>query len=214
MEELTNRTLSILLVAAIVISLGGTLISLNRIYQIQYAGGISGRATDTASMSLDLQALAEVNFTTDTINWGSGNVVAGKSQCRLDSYSSSIDSVNCSGFTPQPNGLVLENIGNKNVSLNISFEKTAEDFIGISTAQLKWNVSDLESGSCGDWKVTQGNWINVSNTSDVEVCGATNGGFKANDDSDTLKLDVMVVIPSDTPPGAKSNTVTARVAEI
>ena len=213
MEDISNRTIAVLIVAAIVISIGGTIISLNKI-----SGGlirITGKATtDTASVGLDLQSLAEVNFTTDTISWGTGNVVAGKSQCRLDSYSSSIDSVNCSGFTPQPNGLVLENIGNKNVSLNISFEKTAEDFIGISAAQLKWNVSDLESGSCGDWKVTQGNWINVSNTSDVEVCGATNGGFKANDDSDTLKLDVMVVIPSDTPPGAKSNTVTARVAEI
>jgi len=69
MDEISNKTLAILLIGAIVISLGGTLISLNRLARIRIPGitGFYG-AAEEAEVRLDIESNVQVNFTTDTIN--------------------------------------------------------------------------------------------------------------------------------------------------
>jgi hypothetical protein len=229
MDEISNKTLAILLIGAIVISLGGTLISLNRLAGIR--APITGFATtDTASVDLEISSLAEVNFTTDSISWGTGTVVSGKSTCTLDSYSAAIDEVNCSDFTPQSNGLVLENIGNKNLTLALHTGKTAMQFLGgtnpmkncIAVMQFlggtnpmyQFNVSNKEENSCdvSAWQITQGEWQDAQ-TTNLSICDATAGGFRAESGNDELNIDVRVAVPSDAV-GAKSDIITAEIAQI
>jgi len=213
MEEISNKTLAILLIAAIVISLGGTLISLNRLARIKVPmiTGFYG-AAEEAIVQLEITALVQVNFTTDTINWGSGTVATGTDFCVLNSYDASIGA-NCTDFTPQTAGLVLENIGNRNVTLNITMEKDAPTFITGSSPVCKWNVSNLEPSSCPGMALTPGAWQTCATTALI-VCNSTDGGFLAKDESDTLKFDVLVQIPSDALPGAKTNVMTATAAAI
>jgi len=216
MDEISNKTLAILLIGAIVISLGGTLISLNRLAGIRIPM-ITGLATDTAAVGLSIGGLAQVNWTTASINWVTGSVVAGKTTCRLDSYSNPIDTANCSGFTAQADGLVLENTGNKNVSLNISCGKNASGFIGDGSevnAVYQWNVSNLEANSCGTNSLELTSSWQTASTTHIAVCNSTDGGFRFEDNKDTLKFDVMVVIPSDTPSGGKSDSITATATEL
>lgn len=216
MDEISNKTLAILLIGAIVISLGGTLISLNRLAGIRIPM-ITGLAIDTAAVGLDISGLAQVNWTTSTIQWSTGSVVAGKATCTLNSYSDPIDTVNCSGFAAQNAGLVLENTGNKNVSLNISFGKNASTFIGdgsVVTAVYQWNVSNLEADSCGtDTLELDSSWQTASTTHTV-VCNSTDGGFRFVDNKDRLKFDVMVVIPSDAASGGKTDSITVTATEL
>ena len=211
MDEISNKTLAILLIAAIVISLGGTLISLNRLARIR--APITGFATtDTAGVNLTISSLAEVNFTIDEINWGTGTVVSGKTSCTLDSYSNPIDTVNCSSFTAQPDGLVLENIGNKNVTLNITTGKTAATFPGGTNPVYQFNVSDKDPNSCaGSWEIVQGAWQDAQVTN-LSICNETNG-FGSEAANDELYIDVRVVIPSDAS-GYKSDVITAEIAQI
>jgi len=213
MEEISNKTLAILLIAAIVISLGGTLISLNRLARIRIPI-ITGLYSEPyeAEIALTITALMQVNFTTDTINWGSGTVATGTGFCVLNSYDSSIGA-NCTDFTPQTAGLVLENIGNKNVTLNITMGKNAASFITGTSPVCKWNMSNLESGSCPGIALTPGAWQTCATTA-VVVCNSTGGGFLAADASDTLNFDVLVQIPSDAIAGTKENVMTASAAEI
>lgn len=216
MDEVSNKTLAILLIAAIVISLGGTLISLNRLAKIRIPI-ITGLAIDEATVALQIQAFAEVNWTTAAINWGTGTVASTKASCRLDSYSDPIDTANCTDFTAQSAGLVLENTGNKNVTLNISCGKNAATFIGNGAeinAAYQWNVSNLEPSSCPGMALTPSAWQTPTADAHVVVCNSTGGGFLSSDSADTLKFDVMVVIPSDSPPGSKSDTITAHAAQI
>ena len=212
MDEISNKTLAILLIGAIVISLGGTLISLNRLagIKIPMITGLYGEPHE-AIVQLDITSVVQVNFTTDTINWGSGTVVVGKDFCVLNSYDSSIGA-NCSTFTPQTAGLVLENIGNKNVTLNITMQKNAADFIHPTNAVCQWNVSNLETGSCPGMARTPSSWQTCSATPTV-VCNSTGNGFLADDGADTLKFDVRVQIPS-AATGGKENVMTASAALI
>ena len=211
MDEISNKTLAILLIGAIVISLGGTLISLNRLARIRIPGitGFYG-AAEEALVQLDIESSVEVNFTTDTINWGTGYVGAGYDFCVLNSYDGSIGA-NCTSFTSQTAGLILENIGNQNVTLNISMEKNAANFIGTG-AVCKWNVSESESGSAPGLEPTPGDWQTCATTGTV-VCNSTGDGFLKADASDTLHFDVLVEIPS-TAFGLKTNVMTASAAQI
>ncbi|MBA3064138.1 hypothetical protein FP803_01740 [Candidatus Woesearchaeota archaeon] len=213
MDEISNKTLAILLIAAIVISLGGTLISLNRLARIKVPmiTGFYG-LPEEAIVQLEITSLVQVNFTTDTIDWVSGYVTGGYGFCVLNSYDSSIGA-NCTGFTPVTTGLVLENVGNKNVTLNITMQKNAATFITGSSPVCKWNVSNKEAGSCPGIALTPGAWQTCATTA-VVVCNSTGNGFLATDTTDTLKFDVLVQIPSDAAPGAKTNVMTASAAQI
>lgn len=215
MDEISNKTLAILLISAIVVSLGGTLISLNRLAMIR--APITGFATvnDTATVALEISSLAQVNFTVDSINWGTGTVTAGFDFCVLDTMQADLTG-NCTGFSPANGGgsLVLENIGNKNITLNMYTGKTAEEFIGAPGAEYQFNVSDKEANSCGagSWNITQGVWQDAQ-TTNLTICNETDGGFRAESGNDELYIDVRVLIP-DTASGAKSDTITADIAQI
>ncbi len=189
MEEISNKTLAILLIAAIVISLGGTLISLNRLARIRIPSITGFGTTDTAGVNLSITGVTEVNWTTDDIYWESGTVT-----------------------TTVSSPLVLENIGNTNVTLNITCGKTAATFIGHADAVYQWNASNREPGSCPGLAISAGAFQTAS-TDPVVVCNSTGGGFLATDGSDTMNFDVRVVIPSAAPSGSKTSTFTATAIE-
>jgi hypothetical protein len=213
MDEISNKTLAILLISAIVVSLGGTLISLNRLASIR--SPITGLAIDdTATVELDIKSVAEVNFTTGSINWGTGTVDAGR-RCALNSHSASLND-NCTDFTTQENGLILENIGNKNLTLAIYMGKTAATFIDGTDPIYQFNVSNSEADSCtaDSLEVVEGQWYDaVLQASSITICNETDGGFRSGDSNDELRFDVRVVVPSDAI-GAKSDVITADVEEI
>ncbi len=218
MDEISNKTLAILLIGAIVISLGGTLISLNRLARIRIPTITGLATTDEATVTLEITGLAEVNFTTAAINWGAGTVVSGTRTCTLTTYNASGDSLheNCSTFSPADGGgnLVLENIGNKNVTLDLHTGKTASNFIGGTGPEYQWNISESEEGSCGadSWEITQGAWQTAA-TTNTTICNSSNGGFLTDDGHDELIIDVRVVIPNDAF-GSKDDTITAEITEI
>jgi len=214
MEEISNKTLAILLIAAIVISLGGTLISLNRLARIKVpiVTGFLPGAPEQAIVQLEITSLVQINFTTDTIDWGSGTVATDKNFCVLNSYDAAIGA-NCTSFTANTAGLVLENVGNRNVTLNITMQKTAANFITGTGPVCKWNMSNLESNSCPGIALTPGAWQTCATTA-VVVCNSTGNGFLSTDGNDTLNFDVLVQIPGDAAPGAKSNVMTASAALI
>jgi len=204
MDEISNKTLAILLIGAIVISLGGTLISLNRLARIRLPG-ITGFATDIGGVNLSITGVTEVNWTTDDIYWGPGTVTTGTSTCTLTSYDGN---TNCTTFGTVSSPLVLENIGNTNVTLNITCGKTAATFIGHADAVYH----NKEPGSCPGLAISAGAFQTAS-TDPVVVCNSTGGGFLATDGSDTMNFDVRVVIPSAAPSGSKTSTFTATATE-
>lgn len=186
-------------VVAVALATMNLIITINKIGNAKV---LSGYATDTATANLTIQSNLEINFTTDNIDWGTGYVNTTDPSCELSTYGN----MNCTGFATVTNGLVLENIGNEDANLTMYASKDADSFIGAG-AVFEWNVSEIEAGSCPDGvNMTE---LITANTTMVPVCD--NFTFY---DTDTLRVDLRIVIPENAPKTAKGVTITANAETI
>ncbi len=177
--------------------------------------GISGYATttSTADVNLTVETFAVINFTTNVINWGSGRVNSGATTAQLNSYATS--NVTGGNWTLQTaGGLRLQNIGNVNLTLNLSSSKTAATFIGGTSPFFQWNVSNQEADSCMNGTGISSTGANVGlnvdrhyevNTTTTLFCNI----FQYIDNKDTVRIDFNLTIPSDSRTGALTAVVTA-----
>ena len=184
MEE-TNKSLALLLVAAIIVSLGGTIVSLNKLGEIQLTG-ITGRATTGGK-----EGFVTLNITEETImtvmrsmiDFGNGYVNSTCDNCTMWTNSSTggknySDSECCVGEwrtlgVEADTGIWVQNQGNTNLTVNMDLDKNAASFIGGATPSPEFQIrimndsnartptgtssalADDTIGSC-DWNYTGG----------------------------------------------------------
>ena len=178
--------LSYLLVGILVVAIGLFFINIERIFDI------TGRAVGTANLTIESRA--QINFTTNIIDWGSGAVDSGQENATLNTAGGAANITN-GNWTGNTAGLVIENIGNINVSIDIKTGKTASTFIGGSSSSYQYNVTNIEAGSCAN--VTG---FNLGLFYDVNITDPGTGvcsDFTYNDTRDTIRIDIKLVIPSD-----------------
>lgn len=228
-EEVSNRTLAITLVIAIVISLTGTIISLNRLAQSRVPG-ITGFAidTDVATATVQIVSTASISFKVNMLDFGTGmvNTSGGNTNCSLatgktsgfkDSNSSCINFSKLGNLT----SLVIENDGTDNMTINLSADKDLNTFVGgggSGEEQFSWNITCNESatgccsnltnnGSLGSWAT---GWWPV-NTTQTQICGGS--GLYFTDDNDSILVNLNLTIPYDSPyAGEGQQSVTFTVA--
>lgn len=232
MNEISNRTVVILLIATVVISLGGTFISLSAINNRLSALGlapITGFALiPNATATVTVQTFASIKFSQPSVAFGSGyvDVAAGYNNCTLSTLDSDQEGANsgCLGFVNVSNGFTIENDGNTNLSVELYSNVSATDFIEIGSALFLWNVTVNESGSCVNKSGTDRLAVEPNTTDDgcggeTSDCGAifesvdsyVGSANKKNicpsllfeDSFDALNIDINISIPSDAPPGDK-----------
>ncbi|MDO8508513.1 MAG: hypothetical protein Q7S27_02395 [Nanoarchaeota archaeon] len=172
---------------------------------------ISGYATTTSTgeVNLTVETLAVINFTTNVINYGSGRVNSGSSHAALTTFATG--NVTGGNWTLQTaGGLRLQNLGNVNVSLNLSSSKAAATFIGGTTPVFKWNVTNLEASSCLNSTGTGETGLNLYAFFDVNTT-TTNFCPRLNylDTADTIRIDFNITVPADSQTGALTTTITA-----
>ncbi|MBU2589533.1 MAG: hypothetical protein KKB39_02100 [Nanoarchaeota archaeon] len=160
----SNKVLTILLVAALFVSVFGTLSAINRLEGFQSLTGLWGVADGSnptyAAANLTIQSLLNVNFTDDTANFGTGYIRGGFDSCTI-----ATDGTNTSGcylFTI-PNGLLLENQGNRHAKLNISNTNYSNSLLGGTASGYAWM-----------WNVTEGNDV-ATTCSGGNFTGNTSG---------------------------------------
>ncbi len=169
---------------------------------------ISGYATSTGEANLTVESAVIINFTSARINWGSGRVNDGFSSAGLNTFPT--NNVTNGNWTLQNGGgLRIENLGNVNVTLNLSGTKTAAQMIGGTVPIYRWNVSTFESNSCtnatGGSSVLPLNIFYDVNTTTALFCNR----FQFLDDRDVIRIDFNLSIPSDSLTGALGDTITA-----
>lgn len=170
---------------------------------------ISGYATseDNATVNITIQATAAINFTTDNIAWGSGTVDISKLEANLST--SGAGSVTDGNWTAVGQGLILENIGNINVSIELqSSQGTAAAFIGGTNPGYWWNITNSEAGSCNNVTGFNLGQLYEANSS-LTVCGSSEGGLGYLDVADSITIDIKLRIPYDSLTGARSDIITA-----
>jgi hypothetical protein len=212
-EDLSNRTLAILLIAAIAISLGGTILSLNRLSTVMNMPSITGYVlTPTGTTNVTIQSQASLRFSIPGVDFGSGtvNTNASNQNCSMATNkvgaSAFKDASGCTGFNASTTfiSLELENDGNTNLTVNLT-GVTAATFLGGTTPAFKFKVSNNESNSC----LSPGpqNWTEVNATS-MTVCTAGKG-LDYLDNSDSLTVDINISIPYNAITGSRTATLTA-----
>lgn len=156
MAEISNKVLAVLVVAALVVVVAGTVLNLN--------GGITGFATqDTGNVTLTVnQTLAiDVDDTNRTINFGICNPRAGTTYWCASNDSaictgSNNDQGNCTGDTTAPQFIRVDNVGN--VDANVTFQSscTAAQLIGGTSPAFQYIVTHCNGTGVSTWSTVSG----------------------------------------------------------
>ena len=193
--------------------------------------GLTGFATaanqTSGIINLTVQQGLIINFTTDIIYLGTGSVNLGSLNATLDSSRNSAETKVINGNWSMTNGstnfnrtrgLVLQNIGNVNATIYLKTGKNAADFLGGSSPAYQFNVTNNETGSCGQNLTTTGNsshanylglglYYNVNATlgDGTRICD----WFNFEDAKDALTIHILLRVPSDSKTNNLQDTITA-----
>lgn len=228
MDDVSNKTVVMLLIATVVVSLGGAYISLNAVSTKLSGigvGPITGFATvPNGTATLTISLVSSIQFSQPTVAFGTGSINTTLGNCTLSTTNAN-NGAGCVDFSEVGNGFTIENDGNTNLSITLSASANAATFIEDGASLFLWNVSVNESGSCVNASGARG-VVSPNTTAGCLGEGNTNSScgaiFEAvstttknicpsllfDDASDALNIDINVSIPVTAPAGAKSATLT------
>ena len=138
--QVSNKAIAVLLVAALAVYLGGTVISLNRLGTLLQPPP-SGLATSSSSCNVTLRIATQtaIAWQSSTIEWGSGYVDGSCSNCTMQVNTSSnrvgaendgFDRTCCVSFNWSNESLLLKNTGNQVVSLQLNVTNNHTNWFG------------------------------------------------------------------------------------
>ncbi len=219
-KEISNKTLVMLLLATLGITLFGTAITLNRISGLQSLTGAweNGGAT-RASINFSIIMTISINFTQDRASFGTGYVSNGSAACLLITSNANIG---CGGFNNNVKPLLLENTGSVNVKLNLSNSNNSASLIGGTGPGYAWLWNDPENDGSNDTCVQAGP-TNIgaedvfrsigSSSEQLNASSMLCSMFNASDENDLVNISFRLLIPLDAPLGSgRSDTWTATAA--
>ncbi len=205
-----NNTIMIVTVLAVIASLAAAGFSY---YSFSHGPRISGFAsTDTGTLSFTVLTEADIEFTDDTISWGSGRVDIDTVRAVLDTDAGTVTN---GTWTPESSGFVLQNKGNTNVSMTIKVDKTPATFIGGAGGggpAYEWLVSDgpspTDTCAAHSGGIVNASQYNDTTTDYTKICNDMGYLASANE----FNIDIRITIPYDSSLGALSDTITASAA--
>jgi hypothetical protein len=219
MAEISNKTLAVLLVGAIVVSLMGTLISLQRLSDLSPRGGqITGFATTNATGTVQVTVNTGASLAVRrNINFGS--VTPNSTGFNISSDFNGPESNDCS-TVGACSGLEIENDGNARINLTMNSSSNASDLIGGTNPIMSFYVANGNSSATGassrpDSSCTNINstlnvpWQNFQKNTNYVLCYSNNGlgGMWFNESNDTMTVEFNLTIPNDAAEGAKTATI-------
>jgi hypothetical protein len=209
-DEISNRALAILLISAIVVSLGGTLISLNRLSRLSAMTGFITNPQGTAQVNVSQTAALQFSISNLNFGIGSVNTTTGGNACSMASGNNSAgykDGVTrCIDFNEANtfNSLEIENYGNRNLTLTLNSNKNADTFIGGTNPGFKFYVTNNETNACPS--PVPDAWADVNASVEMNICSGT--GLDFTDNADSLDIHLNITIPYNSKTGQQTVTLT------
>jgi hypothetical protein len=215
MAEISNNLLAGLLVVAIVISASSVFLISSIVVPIR----ITGRALEYGTANVTITGMVAIEMQRNVTDFDS-SVLGGADReihtQAIDNYGSFDDGsegngtdyggcVNSEATCAWP--FIVYNIGNQNVSINVSAASNASVWIGGNPdfAAAYYKGKNNESNACGIniTGFSETGWY-VLNETEFEVCNE----LEFDDNLDSLRIHFNLTIPSDTNPEAKGVIVT------
>lgn len=205
-EESLNRSFVVLLIAAIVVSIGSTVINLSSLQRIGSISGFALSAQGTVSFSVNESV--SISLTDNTVNFGecvlnNSGLITYMSN---ETNGTTISGFYCDGLSSGPDYMVLENDGNVNVLVNLSSNVSGVNFIGSPTNRgaFWFMATENETGSCTG--TLANSWTNISAADPTTYSVCTN--LTNVDTNDALNVWFRLDLPDDTTVGTKSAQIT------
>ncbi|MBI2138203.1 hypothetical protein HYU13_01315 [Candidatus Woesearchaeota archaeon] len=231
MKQLSNRTASILLLSAIVVSLVSTVSTVFKVNQFMLPfQGISGMATTTTGMvNITVASVVSISITDAIVDFGScspnGTIGANVSSNDTSTSWGAPGVCTVGGDPPTTNdNISVMNDGNDDINLTVQSNKLASSFIGGTGPRLDFSVrDDPVRGGCQNLSVAdltgggsfvsydsnrtgyQHEWINLSLVN-TEYIACQN--FTFINTNDTINVFFRLYLPPDAPVNASEQTAT------
>ncbi|MEA3430524.1 MAG: hypothetical protein U9R08_04590 [Nanoarchaeota archaeon] len=184
-EEISNKTLAILVIIAVIVSIGTTVTLLTRL-----DSGATGAATGLAKV--DVTGLVAISLPSNTVDFGS--VVQG--------YTADTT-------TNSPAPLTVQNDGGVPVNVSIERDNSSSALFsgtgsGDNTATFKFKI-DTVSGEPNSFNYGSSttSWTNVPGTTAIEDVITDLNYTNTND---IAEVDLQINVPNDEPLGSKNET--------
>ena len=212
--EISNKTLAWLVVAAIAVSIFGTVISLNKLnHNSELTGFAVSNTTGTANVAISSQTV--LRFAVSSVDFGSGqiNTSGGYYSCNMSVNDSTVGLITknagCLQFnnnTPTASTFQLQNAGTTYLNVTLNFSQNASGFIGGSVVppSFQFAMSNNGTGTSCLSGVTNTSWTEVTANITYNVC--QNLSYYQNN---TLMIGIKVSVPADAI-GSKSVTILAQ----
>jgi len=190
----TNKTLSVLLMLIAVVSIGSTLVILQRLSPL----GLTGFATLNVSgnVTVRIAATTAIAWQSSTIEWGTGYVSGACSNCTMHVNTSSIrrgaandgfDRTCCVNFNWSNESLLLKNTGNQVVSLQFNVTNNHTNWFGINALPAGFLMKIVPVGFRSHYLNGTGPDADTRNSCDGTTVGNRSwGGFLAGTSNETL----------------------------
>jgi hypothetical protein len=204
--DMSNKSLALLLVAAIVISLGGTMISLNRLNEAGFTGLVGGSVNLTISSNASCTVTNNVSFGTAGQPGSAVNL-----STERDNTPNNFN--NC--LTGNCEGIEINNTGNVNLRVNFTSNVNATGLLvqqtGLDPTDFIYTViNGTDSGGEPGCILNSWNWTNVTNSATPSnIC--SNLTFDNNNDIVTMEFNVT--IESDILAGTKQALLTINCGQ-
>ncbi|MEK6969263.1 MAG: hypothetical protein AABW48_02440 [Nanoarchaeota archaeon] len=175
--DVSNKTIVVILVLALGITLSGMAINLNRLGAFEGLDLFTSAAVDSSIGVSNLTITSTTSITNNylEINFGSGRVNASCTVCSMGTFQGK-NTACCLTFTNQTAGFLLENTGNVNISVGYTCAGscTAATFVGSATnnAFFLWAVDSVANP--GYAKVSE---VGANDTAKSCVLAAPDGGY-------------------------------------
>ncbi len=211
MADLTNRAVALLLVAAVAVSIFGAVLTLNRMAELTPTG-FATSADDSGQAQINVSAELSIRFNQAVINFGTGYVNASSTYCPLGTNGTTPQMGLCVDFntTIDEGNLTIENTGNLVANLSLNFTKDADAFIGGTTPEFKYRVTEpREDESClgpsrnasnVDGAYANTNFDNVVEDTYQAICD----NFLFDNGNDELHVELFVRVPENSLQGAQT----------
>lgn len=218
-DEVSNKTLAILVVAAIVVTLGGTMLVLRSGPSVQLTGLVTSQE---GTAKINVSTVVDIELEDTVIDFGTGHVndSALDHNCIMNTEQGPIDTTESNDCLGDWNSITdymwIQNEGNVPISLTVNSGLDASGFITGSSPsfQVKSVVDSTDANGPGDDSTASCSAGAALDTyselgGDVTLCDSL--GYE--DSGDELVMYAKATVPSDAATGSRTTTWTFTASD-
>jgi len=207
---MSNKSLALLLVAAIIISLGATIIGLNRLNQLEATGMATGIVELQVNSTADCRVDTNITFGSSAQPTAQITISSEKNNAGIPS-----DFDDCTTNTTCQ-GLQINNTGNVHLKINFTSNRNASTLLSQTVAN-SWFQYRVYNGTYDTPRVEEGcknitagiDWTDIAYNTATFICQ----NLTYQDSNDMMTMEFNITLDDQTPSGTKTATIVVDCGE-